>query len=44
MILFVLEGILLEVGGMVILEDGRVVFCMCRGDVWMVENLDMYEG
>lgn len=38
------EGILLEVGGMATLEDGRVVLCTRRGDVWMVENPDMYEG
>lgn len=38
------EGILLEVGGMATLEDGRLALCTRRGDVWMVENPDMYEG
>ena len=38
------EGILLEVGGMTTLEDGRVALCTRRGQVWIVENPDMYEG
>ncbi len=32
------EGILLEVGGMTTLPDGRVALCTRRGDVWIVEN------
>lgn len=38
------EGVLLEVGGMTTLEDGRVALCTRRGQVWIVENPDMYEG
>lgn len=38
------EGMLLEVGGMTTLEDGRVALCTRRGEVWIVENPDMYEG
>ena len=32
------EGILLEVGGITTLPDGRVAIATRRGDVWMVEN------
>jgi len=32
------EGILLEVGGMTTLPDGRIALCTRRGDVWLVEN------
>ena len=32
------EGILLEVGGVAALPDGRVAVCTRRGDVWIVEN------
>jgi len=32
------EGILLEVGGMTVLPDGRLAVSTRRGDVWMIEN------
>ncbi len=32
------EGILLEVGGVTTLPDGRVALSTRRGDVWLVEN------
>ncbi len=32
------EGILLEVGGVATMPDGRVAVCTRRGDVWMIEN------
>ncbi len=32
------EGVMLEVGGMVTLPDGRVAVSTRRGDVWMIEN------
>lgn len=38
------EGILLEVGGVTTLDDGRLALCTRRGDVWIVENAGMYEG
>jgi len=38
------EGILLEVGGITTLPDGRIALCTRRGDVWVVENPEMYEG
>lgn len=38
------EGMLLEVGGITTLPDGRVALCTRRGDLWVVENPDMYEG
>lgn len=38
------EGILLEVGGVAILPDGRVAVCTRRGDVWIVENPSMENG
>lgn len=38
------EDILLEVGGLATLPDGRIALCTRRGDVWMVENPDMYAG
>ena len=38
------EGVLLEVGGITTLEDGRIALCTRRGEVWLVENPDMYEG
>lgn len=38
------EGMLLEVGGMATLPDGRIALCTRRGNVWIVENPDMYEG
>ncbi|MCB0629606.1 MAG: hypothetical protein R2824_07055 [Saprospiraceae bacterium] len=38
------EGVLLEVGGMATLEDGRIALCTRRGEVWIVENPDLYEG
>jgi len=38
------EGILLEVGGLTTLPDGRVAISTRRGDVWMVENPYMADG
>lgn len=38
------EGMLLEVGGLTTLDDGRIALCTRRGDVWIVENPDMYEN
>ncbi|WP_273208830.1 c-type cytochrome [Runella zeae] len=32
------EGVLLEVGGMVTLPDGRLAVATRRGDVWMLDN------
>lgn len=32
------ENILLEVGGVATLPDGRIAVCTRRGDVWMIEN------
>src|SRR5690349_12109912 len=32
------EGILLEVGGVATLPDGRIAVCTRRGDVWLIEN------
>ncbi len=32
------EGVLLEVGGMAMLPDGRLAVCTRRGDIWLVEN------
>ncbi len=38
------EGILLEVGGVATLPDGRVALSTRRGDVWLVENPAMENG
>ncbi|MEQ8583372.1 MAG: c-type cytochrome [Marinoscillum sp.] len=38
------EGILLEVGGVATLPDGRVALSTRRGDVWIVENPYLYDG
>jgi cytochrome c551/c552 len=38
------EGILLEVGGVATLPDGRIAICTRRGDVWIVENAEMRNG
>ncbi|UZR98053.1 DUF7133 domain-containing protein [Chondrinema litorale] len=38
------EGMLLEVGGMATLPDGRVALCTRRGDVYLVENATMADG
>ncbi len=38
------EGILLEVGGVATLPDGRIAVCTRRGDVWLVENPAMEKG
>ncbi len=38
------EGVLLEVGGLATLPDGRVAISTRRGDVWMVENPYMRAG
>ncbi|MDX2304002.1 MAG: hypothetical protein NW226_14445 [Microscillaceae bacterium] len=38
------EGILVEAGGVTTLPDGRIAVCTRRGDVWIVENAEMYQG
>lgn len=38
------EGMLLEVGGVATLQDGRIAVCTRRGDVWIVENGAMENG
>ncbi|HMG93101.1 MAG TPA: c-type cytochrome [Chryseolinea sp.] len=38
------EGILLEVGGVAIMPDGRIAVSTRRGDVWIVENPSMENG
>ncbi len=38
------EGILLEVGGVATMPDGRIAVSTRRGDVWMVENASMQNG
>ena len=38
------EDILLEVGGLTTLPDGRIAVCTRRGDVWTVENPYMEDG
>ena len=38
------EGILLEVGGVATLPDGRIAICTRRGDVWTIENAEMKNG
>ena len=38
------EGILLEVGGVATMPDGRIAVSTRRGDVWMVENPSMQNG
>jgi hypothetical protein len=38
------EGMLLEVGGVATLPDGRIAVCTRRGDVWLVENASMEKG
>jgi cytochrome c551/c552 len=38
------EGILLEIGGVATLPDGRVAVATRRGDVWVVENPYMQRG
>ncbi|MBT1690672.1 c-type cytochrome [Dawidia soli] len=38
------EGVLLEVGGVATLPDGRVALCTRRGDVWVIENAVMANG
>ncbi len=38
------EGMLLEVGGVATLPDGRIALCTRRGDVWIVENPNMENG
>jgi cytochrome c551/c552 len=38
------EGMLLEVGGVATLPDGRIAVCTRRGDVWIVENPTMEKG
>jgi cytochrome c551/c552 len=38
------EGVLLEVGGITTLQDGRLAVCTRRGDVYLVENPGMLNG
>ena len=38
------EGILLEVGGVATMPDGRIAVSTRRGDVWVVENPSMQNG
>ena len=38
------EGMLLEVGGITTLQDGRLALCTRRGDVYLVENPEMTNG
>jgi cytochrome c551/c552 len=38
------EGMLLEVGGVATLPDGRIALSTRRGDVWIVENPNMENG
>lgn len=38
------EGILLEVGGVATLPDGRIAVSTRRGDVWVIENATMENG
>ena len=38
------EGMLLEVGGVATLPDGRIAISTRRGDVWIVENAAMENG
>jgi cytochrome c551/c552 len=38
------EGVLLEVGGVATLPDGRVAVATRRGDVWVIENAEMENG
>jgi cytochrome c551/c552 len=38
------EGILLEVGGVATLPDGRIALATRRGDVWVIENPYMQKG
>jgi cytochrome c551/c552 len=38
------EGMLLEVGGVATLPDGRIAVCTRRGDVWLIENASMEKG
>jgi len=38
------EGVLLEVGGVATLPDGRIAVSTRRGDVWVIENASMVDG
>jgi cytochrome c551/c552 len=38
------EGVLLEVGGVATLPDGRIALATRRGDVWVIENAAMENG
>jgi cytochrome c551/c552 len=38
------ENLLLEVGGVATLPDGRIAVCTRRGDVWLIENPNMQGG
>ena len=37
-------GIALEIGGLTVLPDGRVAVSTRRGEVWLIENLEMSNG
>jgi cytochrome c551/c552 len=38
------EGVLLEVGGVATMPDGRVAVSTRRGDIWMIENPSMQDN
>jgi cytochrome c551/c552 len=38
------ENILLEVGGVATMPDGRIAVCTRRGDVWLIENPNAENG
>jgi cytochrome c551/c552 len=38
------EGVLLEIGGVAALPDGRVAVATRRGNVWMIENIASKDG
>jgi cytochrome c551/c552 len=38
------EGVLLEVGGVATLPDGRIALSTRRGDIWVIENATMENG
>src|SRR5690349_15632388 len=38
------EGVLLEVGGVATLPDGRIALSTRRGDIWVIENAAMENG
>ena len=38
------EDVKLEVGGIAVLQDGRIAVCTRRGEVWMIDNPYMVSG